>query len=73
MVKIKEKVIGYEVECCSCGCLLEFGKEDECYSSGDPEDYTKEIICPKCRESIVVRDYYGCLLDKVKPIRTREQ
>ena len=73
MVKIKEKVIGYEVECCSCGCLLEFGKEDECCSSGDPEDYTKEIICPRWRERLVVRDYYGCLLDKVKPIRTREQ
>lgn len=73
MVKIKEKVIGYEVECCSCGCLLEFEKEDECYSSGDPDNYTKEITCPVCNYKIVVRNYNGELLHDVMLIRIREE
>lgn len=72
MIKLKEKVVRYEVECNYCGCLLEFDRDDENLSNGYPGDYTKEITCPACNHKTVVRDYYGCLLDSVKPIRTRE-
>ena len=73
MIKIIEKVIGYEMECDYCGCIFEFNRDDEKYSNGSsPDDYTKEITCPACNHKNVISDYYGCLLNSVKPIRTRE-
>lgn len=38
MIKLKEKVVRYEVECNYCGCLLEFDRDDENLSNGYPGD-----------------------------------
>ena len=71
MVKVKEKVFEFEVECDTCMSILEFNREDEQYHNGDRDSCCKELICPVCGSTIVVCDDYGYLIDKVKILRRR--
>ena len=71
MVKVKEKVFEFEVECDTCMSILEFNREDEQYHNGDRDSCCKELICPVCCSTIVVCDDYSYLVDKVKILRRR--
>lgn len=71
MVKVKEKVVGFEVECDTCRNVLVFNQEDETYHNGDKDSCCKNIVCPVCGSNILVRDDFGDLVDEVKIIRVR--
>lgn len=71
MVKVKEKVVGFEVECDTCRNVLVFNQEDETYHNGDKDSCCKDIVCPVCGSNILVRDSRGRLFDWVKIIRVR--
>lgn len=71
MVKVKEKVVGFEVECDTCRNVLVFNQEDETYHNGDKDSCCKDIVCPVCGSNILVRDDFGDLVDEVKIIRVR--
>lgn len=71
MVKVKEKVVGFEVECDTCRNVLVFNQEDETYHNGDKDSCCKDIVCPVCDSNILVRDDFGDLVDEVKIIRVR--
>ena len=71
MVKVKEKVVGFEVECDTCRNVLVFNQEDETYHDGDRDSYSKDIVCPVCGSNILVRDDFGNLVDEVNIIRVR--
>ena len=71
MVKVKEKVVGFEVDCDICRNVLVFNQEDETYHDGDRDSCCKDIVCPVCGSNILVRDDFGDLVDEVKIIRVR--
>ena len=71
MFKVKEKVVGFEVECDTCRNVLIFNQEDETYHDEDRDSCSKDIICPVCGSNILVRDSRGRLFDWVKIIRVR--
>lgn len=69
MVKVKEKIVGFEVECDTCRNVLVFNQEDEI--DHDRDSWSKDIVCPVCGSNILVRDDSGFLVDEVKIMRVR--